>query len=257
MIIYWRNLMKNKVLSFINIFGLSTGIACSLLIILFIKDELSFDKYNKNPDRIYRVVKDFVNEDGSKLPDATTPPALAPAMQKEIPGIESTARIFSNWGTKYLLKYGDKIFYEEGLYRADSSIFSVFYFPFTRGNQKDAFKQLKSIVLTESAAKKYFGKDDALGKTIDIDQMGPYVVSGVIKDIPANSHFTFDFLISTRTIGGGNIDQNWTFYNFYTYIKLKENASIASIEPQINPLVKKNQSDNRNIFYTQPLTAIH
>ncbi|MBA4140310.1 MAG: ABC transporter permease, partial [Segetibacter sp.] len=87
---------KNKVLSFINILGLAVGIACSLVIILYIQDELSFDRFNKDPERIYRVVKDFVNDDGSKLPDATTPPALAPAMQAEIPEIEQTVRIFSN-----------------------------------------------------------------------------------------------------------------------------------------------------------------
>ncbi|MEO6584087.1 MAG: FtsX-like permease family protein, partial [Ferruginibacter sp.] len=209
------------------------------------------------PERIYRVVKDFVNEDGSKLPDATTPPALSVAMQKDIPEIESTVRIFSNWGRKYLIKYGDKIFYEEGVYRADSSIFNVFNFPFIKGNAASAFKQIKSIVFTESVAKKYFGNEDPIGKTIDIDEMGPREVTGVIKDVPENSHFKFDFLISTRTIGGGNIDQNWGFYNFYTYIKLKPNTNIASVEPKIIALFKKNQPDNKNVYYTQALTDIH
>ena len=255
--IAFRNLMKNKVLSFINIFGLASGIACALLIILFIKDELSFDKFNKDPERIYRVVKDFVNEDGTRLPDATTPPALAPAMQKDIPEIESTVRIFSSWGRKFLVKYGDKKFYEENVYRADSSIFTVFNFPFVKGNAANAFKQLKSVVFTKTAAKKYFGDDDPIGKMVDIDPMGPHLVSGVINDIPANSHFKFDFLISTRTIGGGNIDENWNFYNFYTYIKLKPNTSIASVEPKIKTLFKKYQPDNKNIFYSQALTDIH
>ncbi len=253
----FRNLMKNKVLSFINIFGLASGIACALLIILFIKDELSFDRFNKDPERIYRVVKDFVNEDGSLLPDATTPPALATAMQKDIPEIESTVRIFSNWGGKYLIKHGDKKFYEEGVYRADSSIFTVFNFPFIKGDASNAFKQLKSVVFTETAAKKYFGNEDPIGKSVDIDPMGPHTVTAVIKDIPGNSHFKFDFLISTRTIGGGNIDENWGFYNFYTYIKLKPNTGIASVEPKIKSLFKKYQPDNKNIFYTQALTDIH
>jgi putative ABC transport system permease protein len=248
---------KNKVLSFINIFGLAVGIACSLVIILYIQDELSFDRFHKDPERIYRVVKDFVNDDGSKLPDATTPPALAPAMQAEIPEIEHAVRIFSNWGGKYLVKYGNKKFYEEGLYRADSSIFTVFNFPFIRGNANDAFKQLKAIVFTETAARKYFGNEDPLGKTIEIERMGPHIVSGVIKDIRANSHFTFDFLISTRTIGGGNLDENWGFYNFYTYIKLKPNTSVATVEPKIKALFKKYQPDNSNIYYTQALTDIH
>ncbi|HUS03266.1 MAG TPA: ABC transporter permease [Chitinophagaceae bacterium] len=255
--IAFRNLLKNKALSFINIFGLASGMACALLIILFIKEELSFDKFNKDPERIYRVVKDFVNEDGSTLPDATTPPALAPAMQKDIPEIESTVRIFSNWGSKYLIKYGDKHFYEEGVYRADSSIFTVFNFPFIKGNPSNAFKQLKSVVFTETAAKKYFGNDDPMGKMVEIDPMGQHMVTGVIQDVPSNSHFKFDFLISTRTIGGGNIDENWGFYNFYTYIKLKPNTSIASVEPKIKALFKKTKPDSKNIYYTQALTGIH
>src|SRR5580765_3837685 len=93
-----RNLWKNKALSFINIFGLAAGLACSLLIFLFVNDELSYDRFNDGSDRIYRVVKDFVNDDGSRLPDATTPPAVAPAIQKEIPGIEHVTRVFPGWG---------------------------------------------------------------------------------------------------------------------------------------------------------------
>src|SRR5215475_8757123 len=112
-----RNLWKNKALSFINIFGLAAGLACSLHIFLFVADELSYDRFNDGSDRIYRVVKDFVNDDGSRLPDATTPPAAAPAIQKEIPGIERVTRVFPNWGRNFLLTYKDKHIYEERLYR--------------------------------------------------------------------------------------------------------------------------------------------
>src|ERR1043165_3684602 len=115
-----RNLWKNKALSFINIFGLAAGMACSLLIFLFVTDELSYDRFNQDADRIYRVVKDFVNDDGSKLPDATTPPAIAPAIQKEIPGIEHVTRIFPGWGANFLFPYKDKHIYESRVYRVDS-----------------------------------------------------------------------------------------------------------------------------------------
>src|SRR6266487_6930363 len=102
-----RNLWRNRGFSFINIFGLATGIACSLLIFLFVKDELSYDRFNKDSGNIYRVVKDFVNEDGTQVPDATTPPALAIAMQKEIPGVTCATRVFANpdWGQNFLFKY--------------------------------------------------------------------------------------------------------------------------------------------------------
>src|ERR1700720_2564833 len=145
--IAFRNLSKNKVLSFINIFGLATGIACSLLIILFIKDELSFDKFNKNPERIYRVVKDFVNDDGSRLPDATSPGALAPAMQREIPEVAHVTRVFPGWGGKFLMRVGEKSFMEERLFRVDSSFFDVFTVPFIEGDAHNSFRQLNSIVV--------------------------------------------------------------------------------------------------------------
>jgi putative ABC transport system permease protein len=251
-----RNLWKNKGLSFINIFGLATGMACSLLIFLFVTDELSYDRYNADADRIYRVVKDFVNDDGSKLPDATTPPAAAPAIQKEIPGIEHVTRIFPSWGANFLFTYKDKHLYENGLYRVDSSFFDVFTFPFVEGNAKNAFKEINSIIITQTAAKKYFGSEEPMGKVLHIDQLGDMMVSGVLKDVPENSHFHFDFLIPIRKFSG-NIDGNWGWYNFYTYIKLKPNVNIASIEPKIQAIYKRNNPDEKNVYYTQALTNIH
>src|SRR6476620_4946893 len=141
-----RNLWKNKGLSFINIFGLASGMACSLLIFLFVTDALSYDRFNSGADRIYRVVKDFVNDDGSRLPDATTSPAVAPAIQKEIPGIEHVTRVFPGWGGNFLFTYRDKHIYEQNLYRVDSSFFEVFTFPFVKGNAKNAFKDVNSVV---------------------------------------------------------------------------------------------------------------
>ncbi len=113
--IAFRNLWRAKAFSFINIFGLAIGMACSLLIFLFVKDEISYDRFHKDADNIYRVVKDFVNDDGTTLPDATTPPALAPAMQKEIPEIASVTRVFPSWGGNFLIKHGNKRITEERL----------------------------------------------------------------------------------------------------------------------------------------------
>jgi putative ABC transport system permease protein len=251
-----RNLWKNKGLSFINIFGLATGMACSLLIFLFVADELSYDNFNVDSGRIYRVVKDFVNSDGSNLPDATTPPAAAPAIQKEIPGIEHVTRIFPSWGNNYLITYKDKHIYDEKLFRVDSSFFDVFTFPFIQGNAKNAFKEINSIVLTQTTAKKYFGSEEPMGKVLHIDALGDMMVTGVLKDIPDNAHFHFDFLIPIRKFSG-NIDADWGFYNFYTYIKLQPNVNIASIEPKIKELYQRNNPKENNVYYTQPLTSIH
>jgi len=133
--IAFRNLFRYKGFSFINIFGLATGMACSLLIFLFVKDEISYDRFHKDSDKIYRVVKDFVNDDGSRLPDATTPPALSPAMQREIPEVAHVTRVFPNWGANFLIRYADKKIMEEKLCRVDSSFFDVFSFPFIKGGK--------------------------------------------------------------------------------------------------------------------------
>ena len=251
-----RNLWKNKGLSFINIFGLASGMACSLLIFLFVADEISYDRFHTGADRVYRVVKDFVNDDGSRLPDATTPPAVAPAIQKEIPGIERVTRVFPGWGNNFLITYQDKHFNEQRLYRVDSSFFDVFSFPFIKGDAKSAFKEINSIIVTQSAAKKYFGNDDPMGKVLRIDNLGDMMVKGILKDVPHNAHFHFDFLIPVRKFSG-DIDSRWGWYNFYTYIKLSPGADIKNVDPKIQAIYQRNNKEGKNKFYSQALTGIH
>jgi putative ABC transport system permease protein len=252
----FRNLLRYKGYSFINIFGLAAGMACSLLIFLFVEDEVSYDRFHSDASNIYRVVKDFVNDDGSHLPDATTPPAVAPAIQKEIPEVTHVTRVFPNWGSNFLISYGDKKITEEKLYRVDSSFFDVFTFPFVQGNTKNAFKEVNSIIVTETASKRYFGNDNPMGKTLHVDQLGDLMVTGVLKDVPPNSHFHFDFLISVRKFSG-NIDADWGFYNFYTYTRVKPNTNIANLTKKIQEIYKRNNDEATNVFYTQRLTDIH
>ena len=259
--IAWRNLLRYKAFSFINIFGLAIGIACCILVSLFILDELSFDKYHKDSDRIYRVVKDFVNDDGSKLPDATTPPAVAIAIQKEIPEIEHTTRVFPGWGAKFYVRYGEKRFIEENLYRADSSIFDVLTFKFLQGDSKTALKDPNAVILTETIAKKYFGNENPIGKTLEINTWDPKQVTAVIKDMPDNSHFKLDLLLPLVFVNnnGSRVDINsdWGWYNFYTYMKLKPQTNIATIDKKIRDVFKKHEPENNNYFYSQAVTGIH
>ncbi len=259
--IAWRNLLRHKGFSLINIFGLAVGIACCVLVGLFIMDELSYDRYNKDSERIYRVVKDFVNDDGSRLPDATTPPAIGAAIQKDIPEIEKMTRLFPGWGSKFYVRHGEKRFIEENVYRADSSVFDVFTFSFLKGDAKTALLDPHAVVITEKTAKKYFGSDDPMGKTLEINTWEPVIVTGVIKDVPDNSHFTIDFLIPLRfrNDDGSLVDINsiWGWYNYYTYIKLKTGTSIVSVDKKIREVFKKNQAQNKNYFYSQALTDIH
>src|SRR3990170_1103265 len=164
--IAFRTLWKNKKLSLINIGGLATGIACSLLIFLFVMDELSYDKHHHESELIHRVVKDFINDDGSRIPDATTPGPLAAAMQREIPEVEKITRLHPNWGQTTLIEYGDKKISEEKVCRVDSSFFDVFTIPFIKGDSKSALRDINSIVLTESTARRYFRNEDPIGKTL-------------------------------------------------------------------------------------------
>jgi putative ABC transport system permease protein len=254
-----RNLRKNKIFSFINIFGLATGMACSLLIFLFIKDELSYDRFNNDSDNIYRIVKDFVNEDGTRVPDATTPPALATAMKREISGVSDATRAFVNpdWGGNFLFKYGDKKFNEQKIFFVDSNFFNVFTFPFIKGNANNAFKDVNSIVISESVAKKYFGRENPIGKTLHADQfLGDLTVTGVMNDVPANAHFHFDFAVSINKLSGDK-DIDWGWYQFYTYVKVKPHTNIASLTKIIQRIYNQNEPKGKNIFYAQALTSIH
>ena len=257
-IVTFRNLWKNKGFSFINIFGLATGIACSLLIFLFIKHELSYDRFHKDAENIYRVAKDFTNDDGSRIPDATTPAPLAPAMQKELPEVATITRLRPNWGRSFLLKYGDKKLTEGKLYGVDSSFFDVFTFPFVLGDAKSAFKDISSIVLTETAAKRMFGKENPLGKTINVDAFGDMMVTGIIKDVPVNAHFHFDFLVPFRKYPGNTPQMtNWNSYNDYTYVKVKQGTNINRFVQKIQALNDRNVEKSFSIFYLQPLEDIH
>lgn len=254
----FRNLWKNKGFSTINIVGLATGIACSLLIFLFVQDELSYDRFHRDGDRIYRVVKDFVNDDGSRIPDATSPGALAPAMQREIPEVASVTRVRPNWGRSYLVKYGDKKLADEGLYGVDSSFFDVFTFPLTAGHAGSVFRETNSIVLTETAARKLFGAADPMGKTVQVDAFGDLMVTGVMKDVPRNAHFHFNYLVPFRVAAGnGAAVGNWQNYNDYTYVKTRPGTSRADFERKIQALYERHSEEDISEFYVQPLRDIH
>ena len=254
----FRSMWKNKAFSAINIFGLTMGITASLLILLFVRDETSYDTYHKDAGNIYRIVKDFINDDGSRIPDATTPAALMPAMLKEVPEVEAITRLRPNWGSTYLVKYNNKVFSEQRLYGADSSFFRVFTFPFISGNANTAFSHINSILLTESSAKKYFGNEAPIGKVIKVDQFGDLTVTGVLKDVPHNSHFHFDFLVSfQKQPGDASLDNNWDGYNDYTYMKVKPGTNVQRVVEKIQAINDRNMQRSFSDFYVQPLTGIH
>lgn len=258
----FRNLFKHKLNAGFNILSLGVGMACFIFIAIYISGELSYDKFHNGSDRIERVIIDIVNSDGQRIEDATTPPALAVALKNDLPEVEHSVRLFPSWGTKLLLGTSpENRSNEEAVIRTDSTFFDVFSFPLKYGNRDEALKSPTGIVLTQSAAIKHFGKEDVLGEELKLYGDGretPLQVTGVLYDIPENSHFHFDYL---ARITFNNIDQNWGWYNYYTYVKLVEGTDIGAFKAKLPEFYANNIDPEarqaRNVIYSQALTDIH
>lgn len=247
-----RNLKRNKIYSAINIIGLSLGMAASILICLFILDELSYEKFIPDADRIYRAnVSGKMN--GNEFTSATSATPMGPAMESEIAQVEETVR-FGMMRT-FPLRVEDKAFTEPIVLAADPNFLSFFGFQLIKGNPETALSGPDKIVLTQSVAEKYFGEEDPIGKTIySGSEKKPLEVTGLVADVPANSHLDFDAVIS-----GENwwfFDQeNWTSNNIYTYYKLVEGANPADIDVALNGFVVKYVGDEIQKFLGISLDA--
>lgn len=252
-----RSFGKNRIFSFVTIAGLSIAFVSFLVVLLVVRQELSYDRWHQRPEEVYRVVKDFVNADGGRIPDATTPPALATVLRKDLPEVAHVTRFTAGRGRTYLIQSREKGFYETSVLRVDSQFFKVLDFPFVAGDRNHPFKGIHSIVLTAGMASKYFGQENPIGKVLrlNVNNGIDYEVSAVIKKVPAASHFTFDFLIpfeSARDVTG-----NWNFSIFYTYVRLKPGSDAAAFQTRLQSLFKKYQPKSLDEYYVQPLTSIH
>jgi putative ABC transport system permease protein len=233
--IAFRNLWKNKGYSAINIIGLAIGIATCLLISLFVIDELSFDRFNNNADRIYRVSAD-IKFGGEEQKLAVCPDPLASTMLRDYPEMENAVRLRS-YGPS-LVKKGNENIKEQRIIYADSTLFDVFTLPLISGNSKKALVEPNSVVITEKVAKKYFGTTNVLGKVLRFDNSHDYKVTAVIKDMPPNSHFNFDFFVSLA--GSEEARRNiWLSFNFVTYVLLRPDANPKLFESKFDELIKK------------------
>ncbi|MGF6849273.1 putative ABC transport system permease protein [Chitinophaga sp. W3I9] len=251
--IAWRSLSRSKMYSLINIIGLTVGIACCILIVLYVKDELSYDRYHKNYHQIYRVLHAYREKSAQKLP----PPVpgeyqvwgnapVAPALQADFPEIKMTARFTSP--ITLLLQHGDKRFQESNLTFADSTMFDIFSWKLIYGNRETVLKAPNSIVLTESTAKKYFGDRNPVGQVFKTDQDNPLTVTGVMEDVPSNSHFTFSGLLSMSTFYRfrPEIFNEWGYVDFYTYFLLNENADINMMQGKVPEFLKRHIPNESN-----------
>lgn len=224
--------------------------SAALIIFLYVRFENSFDTFHYDYYRIFRVAKSFKNEVGELIPDATTQAALAPAMKREFPEVEETVRVLPNF-TKGLVTANEKSFYETSFYSADPAFFTMFSFRFLEGQPETALVSGKSMVITESVKRKYFGDQPALGKSIHTDE--DYVVSAVIADVPANTHFHFSFV--NKLIADS--DSEWNGYNWYTYIKIQKETASSELENKIQALIERNQVELKANYFIQPLSDIH
>lgn len=247
--IAFRNLMKYKFISFINLFGLSIGFTCCLLIFTFILHELSYDKFQPNADRVYRVTRTFNNpQTGAvSLTLSTISPPFGPLLQNDFKEIEDMTRTLSNGTTA--TRYEDKMFNEENVYIADDKLFDFFEVKTLEGNPKKALVEPYSVMLTDAIAKKYFDNEDPMNKIIRISPNGTYLnfkVTGIYKPFPSNTHFHPDMLLSFSTLndtlvyGAQNLRTNWGNNSFFTYIRLPKNYDPKKLEAQFPAFLDRN-----------------
>ncbi len=261
-----RILRRYKAYSFINIAGLAVGMAGCLLILAYVRNELSYDRYHKNAGRIYRVVEEL-NIFGKKSHMAITPAPFGPAMETEFKEVIKAVRFVraSSSGNKILIRCGNENYYERDWFFVDDSVFEVFSFPLVQGDPKTALKDPNAVVITEDIAKKYFGADDPLGKILTVqDRYGQsdFKITGVLRNIRKNSHFRFDFLASFITFENQfkNWLQNWFNHMYYTYLLLEKGTDPGELETKFPEMLLKHAGKMAQLAlkpHLQPLTSIH
>ena len=249
-----RNLSRHKGYSLINIAGLAIGMACCILILLWVQDELSFDRFHENADSIYRVIQDIKFSDHSTTWAITQGP-LGPSLKEDFPEIVNFTRVT---GRRFRLAYQDNSF-DEVLGMADGSIFEMFTFPLIEGDPQTALSDPHSIVLTEEMARKYFGDEHPIGKVLKADDEYDFLVTGILEEFPLNSHFRYDFLIPF--IFGRELKytvDNWRNSQFSTYVQIQEGIPYQEVVQKISgylyekPTIEKDAKLN-----LQPLGRIH
>ena len=266
----YRNLWKDKGFSSINIVGLAAGLATCLLIALFVTDELSYDKYNVKAERIYRLNSDLKLNDAG-MNGITVPAPMGPVLQREFPQVEKCARLIDT--RDMLVKKGDETIMEHHSVFADSSLFEVLTLPMVAGDPTTALTQPLSMVISESMAKKYFPGANPMGKSLLTSNTTTYKITGVIKDMPAQSHVHFNFIKAMAEVKDSR-NTEWLSNNYITYVLVKPGTTQKSLddalratvkkylEPQLISMVHASLADLAKIggrfdYYAMPLTKIH
>ena len=260
--ITFRNFKRQKAYSIINVTGLAVGMACCICILVYVHYELSYDRFHSNADNIYRLV---MNGDASGRPFdvALSSGPIGSTLVKDFPEADNVVRFQRR--DRIPVNYKNKQFFEDRIFWADETVFEVFTFPLINGNPETALKNPFSAVITKEIANRYFGHEDPLGKVLQFNRQEEYTITGVMKDVPENSHFAFDFLLSFETLLTSNQSQvqSWTHFTNYTYLLLKEETTPKELEKKIPALNEKHMGFSPKdigwnlIFTLQPLKSIH
>ena len=260
-----RSLVRHKGYSLINVSGLTIGMACCVLILLFIRDELQYDRFHENGDRIYRLIRQRQLNSGDIHSSTGTSGAAGPALLNDFPEVEQSVRYLS-WGGIWTT-YGDKAF-NQGFCLADKSILEVFTFPLLKGDPETALAEPFNVVLTERAVARYFGDEDPMGKTISVDHRymgGEYKVTGILRDIPRHSTLWFDFLSATiPTSWARGVFEGWAIQSSWhpanNYILLREGADIRALEEKLQAFLIRylgEENAKTNTYFLQPLKRVY
>ncbi len=257
----WRNMMRSKIFTLINVMGLAVGMAACILILLFVRDELSYDGYHENSDNIYRVSREFFDRDGeSSLHLGHCAPPYCPLLKQDFDGIIEKAVRFRE-GYQPLMTYQDKQFEEERFFWVDKDVFDIFSWEVLAGDPQKALSEPNTLVLTQSTARKYFGEENPIGKTINYNNQADLMVTGLIEDIPHNSHFQIDMLGSFVTlenfIGRDNLMQNWGSNNYSTYLLLKDGYDPQELEAQFPDFLDRHMQFPNATVEPHVWTALH
>lgn len=258
-----RNLLKYRFVSFINLFGLTVGLTCCLLIATYVLHETSYDRYNDHADRIYRVTRSFNDPQTGvqSLHLGTVAPPFAPLLQHDFGEIEKYTRLLPVGNIA--IRYNDKMFYENDTYFADEHLFDFFKVQVIRGNPKTALADPNTIMLTEEVAKKYFGSEDPIDKIIRADNRLPLKVTGIFKPFPANAHLhpslmiSFNTLRDTAVYGEENLRTNWGNNSFLTYLMLPANYDVQKLQAGFPAFLDKHMGNAADTYKPSQWTQLH
>ena len=254
--IAFRKIIREKGFSLINLIGLAVGMTACLLILFWLRDEFSFDKFNANFDSIYRVIHEQKFDDQT-IHSSKAPVPLGPALAENFPDIINYTR-YGTFVGEVLIEFEENAFYELGGAYLDPSYFEMFTIDFLRGDQANIFPDRYSMVITESIAKKYFGEEDPIGKSLELENIVPLKITGIIKDLPQNSHLQFDFAVPFTLYEAWGADlSDWKSWPAYTYIQVTDGTAMEQLNEKISNFLQDKIPDNRDNIYLQPLGKIH